>query len=365
MAFKRSLVLTLCGSMALAAGTQAYATETTAPLPTVVTPAAASVPPENPADLQQLVAPIALYPDPLLAQILAASTYPAEIVEAHRWMTQHAGLQSTALLDEVNQQPWDSSVKALTAFPSVLANMDRNLSWTVALGQAYVEQSQAVLNAVQNLRRRAQDAGNLQSAQQETVVTQGQAISIEPADPDVIYVPEYDPWLAYGPPLVAWPDWYFQPGLYLATPGIDFGLGFGIGTWAAFGWGWHHWGMNWVQRSLEFDHRTFISRGTGFLDHGPIPTPHFAGGFHGANGGFHHFGGDPHFAGGFHQFGGTTHFAGGFQHFGGSSHLGGGFQRFGGAARLGGVTRHFGGFQHVAGGVHGGGFHGGGGGGRR
>lgn len=346
MVFKRSLALTLCGAMALATWTPAHATETTPPLPTVVTPDASAAP-EDPADLQQLVAPIALYPDPLLAQILAASTYPAEIVEAHRWMAQHAGLQNSVLIDQVNQQPWDSSVKAITAFPSVLANMDRNLSWTVSLGQAYVEQPQAVLNAVQDLRRRAQEAGNLQSAQQQTVVTQGEAISIEPTDPDIIYVPEYDPWLVYGPPLVAWPDWYFEPGLYLATPGIDFGLGFGIGAFAAFGWGWHHWGLDWAQRRLEFDHHIFASRGAGFIDHRPIPMPHFAGGFHDS-------------AGGVHVFRGTTHFAGGFQHFGGAAHFGGGFQRFGGASHFGGGAQHFGGFQHVAGGFHSGSFHGGG-----
>ncbi|HUB47473.1 MAG TPA: DUF3300 domain-containing protein [Acetobacteraceae bacterium] len=363
MAFKRSLVLTLCGSMALAAGTQAYATETTAPLPTVVTPAAASVPPENPADLQQLVAPIALYPDPLLAQILAASTYPAEIVEAQRWMAQHPGLQGTELLDAVNQQPWDPSVKAVAAFPSVLANMSRNLSWTVSLGQAYVEQSQAVLNAIQDMRLRAQDAGNLQSTPQEIVGTQGQTISIEPTNPEVVYVPEYDPWLVYGPPLVAWPDWYSEPGLYLATPGIVFGLGFGIGALAAFGWGWHHWGMNWTQQRLEFNHYAFVSRGARFMDHRAMPAPHFGERFGHVAGGFHQFGG-AHFDGGFHRLGGANHFGGTSRRFGAVNHFAGGFNHFGGFQHLAGGF-HAGGF-HV-GGFHGGGFHGGGfhGGGRR
>src|SRR5690349_1859724 len=111
---------------------------------------------QSPEELQQLVAPIALYPDALVAQILAASTYPTEIVEADRWMQSNSGLQGKQLAKEVNKQPWDPSVKALTQFPSVLANMDKNLSWTSSLGDAYVNQEQDVMDAVQVMRRRAQ-----------------------------------------------------------------------------------------------------------------------------------------------------------------------------------------------------------------
>ena len=116
---------------------------------------------ETQAELQQLVAPIALYPDELIAQILAASTYPTEVVQADRWLQQHSNLQGEELAAEVDQQSWDPSVKALTAFPSVLSNLDTNLSWTSALGDAYFNQQQDVLDAVQVMRARAQSAGNL------------------------------------------------------------------------------------------------------------------------------------------------------------------------------------------------------------
>src|ERR1700755_2417660 len=184
---------------------------------------------QTPEQLQQLVAPIALYPDALVAQVLAAATYPAEVVEADRWMQQHTDLKGKKLADEVNKQSWDPSVKALAQFPSVLANMDKNLSWTSSLGDAYVNQSQDVMDAVQVMRGRAQGAGNLKSTPQETVATQGQMITIEPVNPAVVYLPQYDPWLVYGAPLGVWPGWYSYPGLYLAGAGIAFGVGFGLG----------------------------------------------------------------------------------------------------------------------------------------
>src|SRR5579862_6559296 len=161
--------------------------------------------PKSPAELDQMVAPIALYPDELVAQILAASTYPDQVVEADRWVDAHPDLKGKALGDAADQQPWDNSVKALTAFPSVLANMDKNLSWTSSLGEAYVNQQQDVMNAVQRMRDRAEKAGNLKSTSQEKVSKQGKTIVIEPADPEVVYVPEYDPWLIYGDPIGIWP----------------------------------------------------------------------------------------------------------------------------------------------------------------
>src|SRR5258707_2908641 len=192
---------------------------------------------QTPAQLQQLVAPIALYPDALVAQILAAATYPDQIVEANRWMQQHSDLKGEQLGQEVDNQPWDPSVKALTEFPSVLANMDKNLSWTSSLGDAYVNQQQQVMDAVQVMRERAKQAGNLNSTPQQKVTQQGQTIVIAPADPQIVYVPEYDPWLVYGEPIGIWPGWYGYPGLYLAVPGIAFGLGFGIGFFAGYCWG--------------------------------------------------------------------------------------------------------------------------------
>src|SRR6202521_5537841 len=159
----------------------------------------------SPKELQQLVAPIALYPDALVAQILAASTYPTQIVEADRWMQRHSDLKGEQLAKEVDKQDWDPSVKALTQFPSVLAMMDKNLSWTSSLGEAYVNGQQNVLDAVQAMRQRAQQAGNLKSTQQESVTADRNSIEIEPADPQVVYVPEYDPWVVYGDPLAYYP----------------------------------------------------------------------------------------------------------------------------------------------------------------
>src|SRR2546430_11026813 len=132
----------------------AYSTDQ--PSPAAVQPAQ-----PTPAQLQQLVAPIALYPDELIGQILAAATYPEQVVEAERWMQQHGELKGQELAQEVDQQPWDPSVKALTEFPSVLANMDKNLSWTSSLGDAYVNHEQDVMDAIQFMRQRAQTAGNL------------------------------------------------------------------------------------------------------------------------------------------------------------------------------------------------------------
>src|SRR5207245_11423667 len=138
----------------------------------------------SPEQLQQLVAPIALYPDSLVAQILAAATYPDQVVEADRWLEQHPELKGQQLAQEVDKQPWDPSLKALTEFPSVLANMDKNLSWTSLLGDAYINQPQDVMDAIQVMRQRAQESGNLKTTSQEKVSQQGKTIEIEPADPD-------------------------------------------------------------------------------------------------------------------------------------------------------------------------------------
>src|SRR3984893_10271708 len=168
---------------------------------------------QSPQELQQLVAPIALYPDALVAQVLAASTYPTEIVEAQRWMQSHSGLKGEELANEVDKQPWDPSVKALTQFPSVLENMDKNLSWTSSLGDAYANQPQAVTDAVQAMRQESQKAGNLNRIVHGYVRTHCNMVVIEPASPDVVYVPAYDPWLVYGDPIVAYPGWVPVPGI--------------------------------------------------------------------------------------------------------------------------------------------------------
>jgi hypothetical protein len=238
-------------------------------------PAAPTYAQQTPEQLQRLVAPIALYPDTLVAQILAASTFPEEVVEADRWVQANPDLKGEALGKAVDQQPWDPSVKALAAFPSVLGNMDKNLSWTSTLGDAYYNQQQDVMDAVQVMRRKAQEAGNLKSTPQQIVKEQDSAIDVEPADPDVVYVPAYDPWLVYGYPIVAWPGWYPYPGIWFGGPYLSFGMGFGIGWFGGFGWGWGHWGFNWrghyamynggryFSGSRTFYNRSSFSRGGG------------------------------------------------------------------------------------------------------
>ncbi len=335
---KQSLVLLLVVSLLVASAPAGFALQTDQPAATAPVQAAQ----QTPEQLQQLVAPIALYPDALVAQILAAATYPDQVVEAERWMQQHPDLKDKQLGDEVNKQPWDPSVKALVEFPSVLANMDKNLSWTSSLGDAYVNQQQEVMDSIQVMRDRAQKAGNLNSTSQEKVSKQGKTIVIEPADPEVVYVPEYDPWLAYGEPIGIWPGWYSYPGLFLAGPGIGFGVGFGIGFFGGYGWGWHHWGDDWRGRhGVEFNHNTYVSHSRVFVNRNNFNR---GGGFHGgapARG----FSGPQHSFAGHSQAGTHSGAFSGFNH--------------GGVARSNSVggRSSFGG-----GGFHGGGGHGGGGG---
>jgi hypothetical protein len=222
--------------------------------------------PQAPDQLDQLVAPIALYPDSLVAQILSAATFPAQIVEADRWVQAHPDLKDDALAQAVDQQNWDPSVKALCAFPSVLGNLDKNISWTSSLGDAYYNQQQDVMDAIQRMRRKAQSAGNLKSTPQQVVQDEGSDVVIQPAQPDVVYVPAYDPWLVYGYPIAPWPYWYNYPGIWFGGPYLSFGVGFGIGYWGGFGWGWGHWGFDWRNRYVVYNHNRYYSRTNTFYN---------------------------------------------------------------------------------------------------
>ena len=253
--FQHGTALFLSGFLVLASVPNGFAnqvaTSASQPAPQAVL--------QSPEQLQQLVAPIALYPDPLIGQILAAATYPTEVIDAGKWMQQHEGLTGDALAREVDQQSWDPSVKALTQFPAVLANMDQNIAWTSELGDAYVNQQHDLTQAVQTMRQRAMSAGTLKSTPQETVTTADDTIDIESASTDLVYVPEYDPWVAYGMPLAVFPGWSPYPGLYLSSPGIGFGLGIGVGLFAGHAWGWNHWGCDWHHGGVVYNHQTFIS----------------------------------------------------------------------------------------------------------
>jgi Protein of unknown function (DUF3300) len=301
--------------------------------------------------LQQLVAPIALYPDALIAQILAAATYPDQIVETEKWMAQHKDLQGGQLAQEVDKQSWDPSVKALTQFPSVVANMNQNLAWTSELGDANVNQQQELTQAIQVMRQRAKQAGNLNTTTQEKVSTKGPTIVIQPAATDVVYVPQYDPWLVYGAPLAVFPGWYPYPGLFLDGPGIAFGMGFGVGLFGGFGWGWHHWGYDWHhQGRVVYNHNTYISNSRTIVNRNT---------FHSTRTNFNHAT-DPHgrsFDG--HATSGGMHSGAfsGFDH-GGTARA----NSFRGGSSFGGVHGGGGGFHAGGGGgFHGGGGHGGGG----
>ncbi len=218
----------------------------------------------SPQQLQELVAPIALYPDALVAQILAASAYPTQIVEAQRFLQQNPNLKGQALGTEVDKQDWDPSVKALTQFPSVLADLDKNLSWTSTLGDANMNQQADVMSAVQFMRQKAQQAGNLKTTPQQTVTDQGSNVIIQPADPQVVYVPDYDPELAYGYPVGVWPGFY--PWWGVGGPYLSFGIGYGIGPFFGFGWGWGGWGFDWGRRGLLFGGRPYGFQSHAFYD---------------------------------------------------------------------------------------------------
>jgi len=240
-----------------------------------------------PQQLDNLVAPITLYPDPLLGQVLAACTYPVELVEAQQWLQANGNLHGQQLTDAARQQPWDASVQAMVAMPDVLAKLNQDIRWSTDLGNAFLAQPADVMAAVQRLRARAQSNGKLQSSPQETVTTDNQngqqAIVIQPADPQTMYVPNYDPAYIWGAP--AWGDY---PPLYYPAygfgwyPGFNMGLCFGgWGGWGWGGWGWG-WGPNWFGGGLfvngGFFNRYGYHNGGGFGGYG--------GGFGGNGGGY-------------------------------------------------------------------------------
>jgi hypothetical protein len=197
-------------------------------------------------ELQQLVAPIALYPDSLVAQVLAAATYPDQVAAAAGWLKQYSLVSGPVLMQVVDVQPWDPAVKALTQFPSVLNNLAANLTWTSSLGEAYHTQAADVMTAVQVLRAKALAAGNLKSGAQLAVVQQSQVIVIQPVNPQVVYVPMYNPAVVYGYPYVVPAYVYVPPPAGVAI--VAFGVGVAVGAMMAGGsyaWGYSSWNCGW------------------------------------------------------------------------------------------------------------------------
>ncbi len=243
--------------------------------------------------LYQLVAPIALFPDNLVAMVLAGSTYPDQVSAAYQWLQQNSNLKGQQLTEAANQQPWDASVKGLTQFSDVLNQMATNLSWTSALGDAYYNIPQSVMNAVQVMRQRAYQAGNLKSNQQQNVSVQNQApgaappptsaeepqvtvvqpppqtIIIEPAQPEVVYVPTYNPTVVYGAPVAVYPG--YSTGAMVATGLISFGVGIAVGAaisggGGCCGWGYNSWGCGWHNNTVVYNHNTYISNSNTFVN---------------------------------------------------------------------------------------------------
>ena len=240
-----------------------------------------TLPPEQ---FNKLVAPIALYPDALVAQILAASEYPTQIVVADRMARENPGLKGRDLAEEVDRQDWDPSVKSLVEFPTVLANMDRDLSWTSELGEAYQNQRDDVMQAIQHMRHKAYDAGNLRSTPQQRVYEQGPDVEIQPVNPDVVYVPTYNPAYVYGYPVGLWPGFY--PWWGFGGPYISFGLGFPIAPFFGFGWGWHGWGIGWgFHGGVFFGGHPWAFRSGGFYNHAAFVHGNYRG-FSSARGGY-------------------------------------------------------------------------------
>src|SRR5271169_1007543 len=203
-----------------------YGYQTAAPVPGADTGNPTEAAPQSASELQSLVAPIALYPDSLVAQILTASTFPDQVAIADYWVQQNKSLTGSALMQAVDKQSWDASVKALTEFPSVLDNMAKNLTWTSSLGEAYHNQQADVMTAIQTLRAKAKTAGNLKTTPQVTVVQQSpQVIVIQPTNPQIVYVPQYNPTIVYGTPYVV-PEYVaptYSTGDVVAAGIIGFG----------------------------------------------------------------------------------------------------------------------------------------------
>ena len=247
-------LLTIAIAMAfIAAPTPAWTQASAAAQPTAVAAAAKTGAPASQQELDRLLAPIALYPDALLAQVLMASTYPLEVVMAARWSKENPGVKGTALEDAMQKQSWDPSVKAMTAVPQVLERMSENVEWMHKLGDAFLGDQKAVLATTQALRKKAQEAGNLKSTPEQVVRTETQenkqVIIIEPANPEVVYVPAYDPAYAYGP----W--WYGYPPYAMYPPGYYYPAG---GFWAGMIIGGAIWGnANWGGNNVYIDHHKY------------------------------------------------------------------------------------------------------------
>lgn len=280
----RVFVATLCALLLIPGDALAYTPTAQQAPSSTVGGQSSKIPPDQ---LDSLVAPIALYPDPLLAQTLAASTYPLEIIQLQQWLEKNNGLKDNALADAVAKQPWDPSVQALAALPDVVKRLATDIQWTTDLGNAFLAQQDDVMNAVQRMRKKAQDKGTLKSTDQQRVETKvidnQPIIVVEQADPQVIYVPSYDPFYVWGAPIYPYPPIYYPPpGYYAAGLAISFGVGVMMGAFWSGGWGWGcGWGGNnnvYINHNNNFNRNTNIGGGNRGNIGGARPSNPIAGG---------------------------------------------------------------------------------------
>src|SRR5437762_8315645 len=261
-------VAAIVGLALLSSGSTAFAQQAQSQVMNTTTSDTEQAPALASGELDSLVAPIALYPDPLLAQTLAASTYPLEIIQLQQWMDRNKNLQGKALADAVAKQPWDPSVQSLVEFPDVVQRMAGNIQWTTDLGNAFLAQQSDVMDAVQRMRGKAESKGTLKTSAQQTVQTKTveggkQVIVVEPASPDVVYVPSYDPAVVYGPPPAAYPYYpYTYPGYYPGM-GLAWGAaGFALGAWAGGNWGNCDWNNGDVNINNKDTYNKNVNRNT-------------------------------------------------------------------------------------------------------
>jgi hypothetical protein len=275
-AAKRAAALMCTGLLAMPphVGAQAQTAQTPAAAPAAPVAKAAPLPPDQ---LDSLVAPIALYPDPLLSQTLVASTYPLEIVQLQQWLAKNPNLKDKALTEAAMKQPWDPSIQAMAVLPDVVNRLANDIQWTTELGNAFLAQQSDVMDAVQRMRKKAQANGALVSNEQQKVETKvvenKTVVIVEQTNPQVVYVPSYSPVVVYGPPVYPYPPIYYPyypPGAVVAAGMISFGVGVAIGAAWGGGWGYHPgWGGNYVNvnvnnnfvRNSNINRNTNINRG--------------------------------------------------------------------------------------------------------
>ncbi len=229
----------------------------------------------SPDQLDSLVAPVALYPDPMLAQTLAASTYPLEIIQLQQWLLKNPGLKDQALADAVAKESWDPSIQALAGLPEVVKRLADDIRWTTDLGNAFLAQQSELMEAVQRMRKKAQDKGNLKSTEQQKVETKvienKSVIVVEQANPQVVYVPSYDPVVVYGPPVYPYPPIYYPPpGYYAAGLAISFGVGVMMGAFWSGGWCC---GTGWGNNNITINNNNNFNRNSNIGGNRPSQLP--------------------------------------------------------------------------------------------